>query len=176
MREKMKAPIDYDFSEKTALVVGDGPVGRRRADKLVSYGCKLKVSSLKTNPFDPAMLKGVDIVVAATDDEKLNDRILKAAGEAGVPLLNSVGFSAYGNFSFPGSFCEDGLTVSVSTGGASPGFTALFTEHIRKELKGGWLRRFELMKKARMRCREKGEDPKILEDLSMKQLEDYLEK
>ena len=82
-------PLFLDLAEKTALVVGGGPVAARKARVLLDYGPRIVVCAphfvpeleqlsgpeLRLCPFSPELLEGVSLAIAATDQRALNHRI-----------------------------------------------------------------------------------------------------
>jgi siroheme synthase-like protein len=64
-------------------------------------------------------LRGVQLVVAATDDQALNRAVAREADRRGL-LVNVVDDPGAGNFIVPAQFRRGRLTVSISTEGASP--------------------------------------------------------
>src|SRR5205823_9997779 len=69
--------------------------------------------------FDPSDVEGHFLVIAATDDEIVNDAVARAA-EARSQLCNVADDPERCNFILPAIVRRDPIVVGVSTGGASP--------------------------------------------------------
>lgn len=77
-----------------------------------------------------------DFVIAATDDDELNGRIVRLCREAGIPV-NHAGDKGQCDFFFPGIAREGNLVVGVSASGESHGLTRRAAAQLRQ-----WLGRF----------------------------------
>lgn len=170
------APIIYRFKNKKALVVGGGPVGLRRAKKLTDYGCTVLIVTPHIRKehegfhtveeyYSSDVLKEFDIVVAATNDETLNDRIVDDALNENIPLVNSATASQSSTFSFPAVIEEGDIVISISTSGASPAFTKLLKKNLQKILDEELIEHFSLMKEARVLIQAKTNDHNLIKHL-----------
>lgn len=126
-------PFFVDLSEKSGLIVGGGTVALRKAEKLLPYGAQLTVAApvicdalrelpgliLLERPFSPELLEGKFFVIAATDDGKENRRIASLCAARGI-LVNAVDDRDACSFLFPALVQRGGLSIGISTGGASP--------------------------------------------------------
>lgn len=126
-------PFYIDIAGKSGLIVGGGRVAARKASKLLPFGPKLTVVSLRfceelenmagieriTGSFDESLLKGKCFVIAATNDNRLNEQISKLCRERSI-LINAVDDQENCSFIFPSLIKKGKLTVGISTGGASP--------------------------------------------------------
>ncbi len=129
-------PIFLDLQGKTALVVGGGAVAERKIETLLGFGAsicivtntltdKLKrlvdVGKIRCTgkKFISEHLKGVFLVVAATDDKELNHKISQAAREKGL-LINAVDQPSDCNFIVPSIVRRGDLMIAISTSGKSP--------------------------------------------------------
>ena len=65
------------------------------------------------------MLKGAFVVIAATDERKVNERVFRDAEKRGM-LCNVADVPELCNFILPAVHREGPIAVAVSTGGASP--------------------------------------------------------
>jgi precorrin-2 dehydrogenase/sirohydrochlorin ferrochelatase len=70
--------------------------------------------------YRPGDLEGARLVVAATDDPAINEAIWREAESRGC-LINVVDDPAHCNFYVPATVRRGTLTISISTGGNSPG-------------------------------------------------------
>ena len=128
-------PIELDLAGRSALVVGLGTVGRRKAAGLVAAGARvLGVDPAVGTPGLPAgiearaeayridHLRGVVLVVAAAT-AAVNRRVVTDAQERDI-WVNSASDPAAGNFRVPAIWRDGPVTLTVSTAGASPALAA----------------------------------------------------
>ena len=119
------------------LVVGGGSVAARKITLLVRAGASIRImapelaegtrSLVESHQIEvlyrgyrPADLDGVRLVVSATDDEAVNQRIFNDAVARGL-LVNTVDQPARSNVIFPSIVDRSPVLVAVSTGGSSIG-------------------------------------------------------
>ena len=126
------------------LIVGGGTVALRKAEKLLPYGGVITAAApelcdelrempdirLVNEPFDNSMLDSADIVIAATNDRKLNRHIYDACRERKIPV-NSVDCKSECTFIFPSLVKRGALSVGISTSGASPSAAIWLKERIK---------------------------------------------
>ena len=138
-------PLFLDLTEKTALVVGGGPVAARKARVLLDYGPRVLVcaprfvpeleqlsgAELLRQPFVPELLEGVSLAVAATDDRVLNRTVAQLCRKRAIPV-NVADSREESTFLFPAVVRRGRLSVGISTGGASPAAAA----YVRRTLEG----------------------------------------
>jgi len=148
-------PLHLDLCGRRCLVVGGGEVGWRKARVLADCGARVTVVSERfcrglrrsrrvarvARRFRPSDLRGVWLVVVATDDPELNRSVAAQAARRGL-LVNVVDDPEAGNFIVPAQFSRGRLTVSISTEGASPLLARKIKERlgtILDETYGPWL-------------------------------------
>lgn len=126
-------PFFIDIEGQRGLIVGGGRIAEHKAARLLPFGVKLEVVAPEIGTsilgdsriichermFQDSDVEGKLFVVAATDDEILNARVSRLCRERGV-LVNVVDDKEKCGFLFPAIIKEGGLTVGISTGGASP--------------------------------------------------------
>ncbi|MEO8309522.1 MAG: siroheme synthase CysG [Pseudomonadota bacterium] len=129
-------PLFVDVRDRQVLVVGGGVVAHRKVEHLLKAHARVRVvapelcadlDSYRTLgrieyqpiPFSAPQLDGAWLVVAATDDEAVNDAVSRAARERGV-LVNVVDDAARSTFIFPAIVDRSPLIVAVGTAGSSP--------------------------------------------------------
>lgn len=126
-------PIELDLNGRAVLVVGLGPVGRRKAKGLVAAGARVigvdpagavavDGVEVRAEPYHADHLRGVCLAVAAGPAE-VNRRVVADARAAGV-WVNSAGGPGSGDFTLPAVWRDGGLTLTVATAGASPALAA----------------------------------------------------
>lgn len=136
-------PFMKDIEGKNCLIVGGGTVALRKAEKLLPFGVKIRVCAKEACPalsrfvcaekYEAALVRGADLVIAATDDGELNARIARDCREAGVPV-NSVDDKNNCDFYFPALIVRGNVTIGISTGGSSPALAAALREYIESVL------------------------------------------
>ena len=136
-------PFFVDIEGMNILIVGGGTVALRKAEKLLPYGGAITVAApelcdglrempdirLVNEPFEDSMLDSADIVIAATNDRKLNRHIYDACRERKIPV-NSVDCKSECTFIFPSLVKRGALSVGISTSGASPSAAIWLKERI----------------------------------------------
>jgi len=128
----VRYPLFLELRDLPVVVVGGGQVASRKIGTLLKAGASVTVIS-------PAMskrfakvrwvrrgyrrgdLRGARLVVAATNDVAVNERVCAEAKRRGL-LVNCIAPPAAGNFIVPALVRRGGITLAISTGGASPAF------------------------------------------------------
>jgi precorrin-2 dehydrogenase len=121
-----------DVSGRRCVVVGGGSVGLEKASGLAACGARVTVVAPELHPSFAALevewiarryrrrdLRGAFLVVAATPDRVVNERISGEA-EARRMLCNVADVPELCNFILPAVHREGPIAIAVSTGGASP--------------------------------------------------------
>lgn len=146
-------PVVLDLTRVRPLVVGGGAVALRKVRGLLEAGGAPAVVAPELAPelgrlvaerelpwvarrYEAGDLAGYGLVVAATDDPEVNDRIAADARAAGV-LVNVVDSPAASSFLVPATVRRGRVVAAVSTGGASPRFAALLRDRIAGVLTPG---------------------------------------
>jgi precorrin-2 dehydrogenase/sirohydrochlorin ferrochelatase len=139
-------PIFAVIEAKPCLVVGGGAVGERKVLDLRQAGAQVTVLSRQLTPalqelaeagqirywpedFTPDHLKGMVLVLAATDDRQVNARVSAAAQAQGI-WVNVADDPEFCTFIVPAQVKRGDLTLAISTGGASPALA----RKLRREL------------------------------------------
>lgn len=129
-------PVNLDIKNRNCLVVGGGVVGSRKAFRLLDCGALVTVVSLeftdnldkssdncnlvlKKKTFDQSDLKGIFLVIGATDDENLNREISIEAQKHNI-LCNIADRPKISNFILPAVVNRGDLVIGISTSGKSP--------------------------------------------------------
>jgi siroheme synthase-like protein len=139
-------PIMLDLTGVQVLVVGGGRVAQRKIEGLLAAGANVTVVALDVideirslpvrvdvRAYEPRDLEPVQLVITATDDPAVNASVSSDAKARGI-LVNSADDPANCTFILPAIAREGAVTVSVSTGGASPALAS----HLRAEVET-WL-------------------------------------
>lgn len=165
-------PINLDVSGRKALVVGGGPVARRKAKGLLACGALvtavspafcpgfLRLAGVRrvTRRYRKGDLRGARLVVCATDSPEVNRLVGKHASSAGIPV-NVVDQPALCTFIVPAVMKRGGLTIAVSTGGGSPSLSRRIRERLQKEIGPAFGRQLALLREMRPRVKAAGLDP-----------------
>ncbi len=139
-------PICLDIREKDCLVVGGGEVGLRKVQTLLECGGRVTVVSpevteglarlaetgrivWKERVYQTADVKDVFLVIGATSDMAVNERISRDAASENI-LCNIADVPQACNFILPAVVRRGDLQLSVSTTGKSPAFA----KHLKREL------------------------------------------
>jgi len=128
-------PIFLDIKNRRCVVIGGGIVALRKIAMLLDHEAQVTVISPQLCPeletlaentitavwreYETGDLKGAFVVVAATDDQTINEQVATDASEKGI-LINMVDVPALSNFIVPSYLKRGDLTIAVSTNGKSP--------------------------------------------------------
>jgi siroheme synthase-like protein len=154
-------PLWFDLSSRKVVVFGGGEVGRRKANYLASEAEVVVVSRDFVGGFLPSimlrqgtvedglhdMVGWADLVIAATNDTRLNDTIASEAARQGKLCNRADGLST---FLIPSVVERENYCVAISTEGRSPGMS----KFLRLELDRLLGRRYELMVSLQEELRE----------------------
>ncbi|EOY5422674.1 siroheme synthase CysG [Cronobacter dublinensis] len=139
-------PIFCQLRNRACLLVGGGDVAERKARLLLEAGATLKVNALAFAPqfeawaeqgmltlapgaFDARLLDECWLVIAATDDDEVNNAVSDAA-EARRIFCNVVDAPKQASFIMPSIIDRSPLMVAVSSGGTSPVLARLLREKL----------------------------------------------
>jgi siroheme synthase-like protein len=141
-------PLALKLTDKDVLVIGAGRIGTGKAGLLVEAGARVTIiaseivaplpsglASFEQREYVEGDVRGFALVISATGDPSVNDRIVEEARRENV-WLNVVDDPGRSDFYFTAVHRAGDVVVSVSTEGASP---ALARE-IRSMI-AGWLPR-----------------------------------
>ena len=139
-------PFFKELKGTRALVVGGGEVALRRAAALLDCGAKVTCiaevfcdgfSGLDAEcfrrKFEVADAGDWDIVIAATDDKNLNASIARLAKEWGSEV-NVADAPELSTFLFPGIVRRGGMTIGISSDGASPSAVKYVRERVEQAI------------------------------------------
>ncbi|WP_397472137.1 siroheme synthase CysG [Rheinheimera sp.] len=129
-------PLFVKLTDKPVLIIGGGSVALRKAGTLLSAGARLTVvakefaddfvqwqqqgkATLIHGSFDPVQLDGKLLVIAATDDDQLNDTVYQAATARNM-LVNTVDDQPKCSFIFPSIIDRSPILIAISSFGTAP--------------------------------------------------------
>ena len=140
-------PFFVDISGKRGLIVGGGKIALEKITKILPFGPKLVVVAPEILPeitqmkdivcekriFTEQDIEGAAFVIAATNEEAVNETISRLCQERGI-LVNVVDDKEKCGFLFPALVKEGSLTIGISTEGASPQVAVSLKKQIASEL------------------------------------------
>jgi len=140
-------PIELKLEGRTAVVVGLGTVGRRKAAALVAAGARVigvdpaagnldltTLAGIKvvTQPYGAEQLHGASLVIAAGPAE-VNRQVVADAHRIGAWVCSTSDPDA-GDFTVPAVWTSGPLVLTVSTSGASPALAAALRDRAAQAL------------------------------------------
>jgi precorrin-2 dehydrogenase/sirohydrochlorin ferrochelatase len=124
-------PVTLDLAGRTVVVIGCGPVGRRKAAAAVAAGAGVIVVDPHVDscasvaaqrwivePYRREHLAGAALAFACAPPD-VNVRVVADARALGV-WVNAASDPGAGDFTLPAALSIGALTIAVSTGGAAP--------------------------------------------------------
>jgi len=141
-------PIFINIEDRDVLIVGGGIVCTRKAETMMKYGGRVTVvapdftdeirdwaakGKLKTRrkEYDASDLDGASIVIASTDDERINTRVAADCRSRRIPV-NVVDVTHLCEFIVPAIVESGSIQLAVSTGGKSPALARTLKEDLQK--------------------------------------------
>ena len=186
-------PIALHGERLSAVVVGGGAVGTRKALALAQSGAQVLVVSPNVTPeleaaerareltivresYSVEHLGRSTLVVAATDSREVNARIAVDANASG-KLVNITDYPDEGNFHTMAVHRSGDVTIAVSSGGV-PGAAARIRDAIAERFDGRYERAVSALRGLRSRLLASGDDqwreaaPKLVGDDFCSSVED----
>lgn len=169
-------PAFIDLENKTCLVVGGGDIAARKIRRLLESGADVTVISLELSEQLVAMQQEYEflyqqtafhddhihnqfLVIAATDDEDLNERIADLCDVKNI-LVNVVNKPGSGNLLSPSVVKRLPIQIAISTGGASPVLARLLKARLETFIPQSLGKLASFMSKFREQARKKFPDLK----------------
>ena len=165
-------PFYIDLKKKSVLLIGGGEVAERKLDLLIKAKANVTLISPETTLYilDIAEKNNIKIineeyssqyldkkysfVIAATNNEKLNKSIALDANKNNI-LVNVVDRPEICDFIFPSILERGDITVSVSTGGASPVLARMLRTKLETMIPGAYGKVAKIIAENRVMVREK---------------------
>ncbi|MDX1812172.1 MAG: bifunctional precorrin-2 dehydrogenase/sirohydrochlorin ferrochelatase, partial [Gammaproteobacteria bacterium] len=158
-------PIFFDIKNKSCLVVGGGEIASRKVRFLQQAGGLVHVVapqlhetlvaqlqqnkiSHKAENFIEQDLDGHVLVIAATDDEAINQQVSEAAKKRNLPV-NVVDAPQLCSFIVPSIIDRSPVVVAVSSGGSSPVLARLIKAKLETIIPASYGRLANLVKSYR---------------------------
>lgn len=154
-------PINVDIDNRPCTVIGGGRVALRKVKGLLDCGAKVSLISPEATSelaamadqnritwhqrgYQPGDLAGAFLVIAATDDEEVQEQVHSEA-EAANQLLNVADVPKWCNFILPASVRQGDLTIAISTAGKSPAMAKRLRQELEKSYGPEYSLALELM-------------------------------
>jgi siroheme synthase-like protein len=186
-------PIALHGERLTAVIIGGGPVGTRKALALLEAGARVLVVSPEVTPdlseaqrarrlsilretYRPSQLDDATLVIAATDSREVNAQIAVDAHSRG-KLVNITDFPDEGNFHTMALHRSGDVTIAVSAGGV-PGAAARIRDAIAERFDARYGRAVSALRGLRSRLIAGGDErwrdaaPKLIADDFCSSVED----
>jgi precorrin-2 dehydrogenase/sirohydrochlorin ferrochelatase len=152
----MHYPLFLDLTDKPVVVVGAGAVGTRKVRSLLAANARVTVISPKAaapirrlaqtrrirwvpRPYRRGDLAGARLAIAATDNRVVNESVCAEANRRRI-FVNCIAPPSAGNFIVPSLVRRGGISLAISTGGASPAFAKRLRRDLEQFLGGGYPR------------------------------------
>lgn len=164
-------PIFMNIQDQPCLVVGGGQVAARKVFLLNRAGAKVTVVSPElchelqeslemghivylADTFKPEQVTSQKIVIAATDNESVNQAISEVAKSRGIPV-NVVDAPELCSFITPSIIDRDPVQIAISTGGSSPVLARLLRAKLETMIPSAYGRLASMVETFRERVKEK---------------------
>jgi precorrin-2 dehydrogenase/sirohydrochlorin ferrochelatase len=161
----MHYPLFLDLTDRPVVVIGAGGVAARKIRTLLTAKARVTVISPEANatirrlarskrirwvrrPYRQGDLRGASLVIAATNDLAVNESVCAEAKRLRV-LVNCIAPPSAGNFIVPSHVRRGGISLAISTGGASPAFAKRLRRDLERFLGHGYPRLLRRMSAAR---------------------------
>ena len=145
-------PIFVKLAGRRCLLVGAGTVALQKVPSLLAAEAHVRVVAPRVRAeisalasegrveviereFVPSDLDQVFLVIAATDDPRVNGAVYRAAVERDI-LCNSVDDPPHCDFYFGSVVSRGDLQIAISTAGESPAFAQRLRQEIDEQLPG----------------------------------------
>ncbi|HEY6140513.1 MAG TPA: bifunctional precorrin-2 dehydrogenase/sirohydrochlorin ferrochelatase [Thermoanaerobaculia bacterium] len=143
-------PIFLDVEDRDVAIIGGGNVCARKAETMLRYGARVTIVSpsftdeieqwarkgavaIKRKPYDARDLDGASIVIASTDDQRVNEQIAADCRARKIPV-NVVDVTPLCEFIVPAIVESGSVHVAISSEGKSPALARTLKEDIQRML------------------------------------------
>lgn len=139
-------PLFVDLHDKTAVIIGGGQVAARKAKTLLCFtSCVTVIApeiceelaalplTIQRKLFETSDLQAAYLVIAATDNRKVNAEVSELCRKTGIPV-NVADSREESTFLFPSVVNRGQLTVGINASGSSPAACAYLRQKIGEML------------------------------------------
>lgn len=164
-------PVFLNLTGRRCVIIGGGQIAEGKISKLLDSGAKIIVISpdatqgirgftergqikLDLRKYQEGDLQGAFLVIAATNDQAVNQEIFEEAEKQGI-LLNAVDDMTRCSFIAPSIVEKGPVTVAISTGGASPALARKLREKMEVSSALDWADATDVLSKARQIIKDK---------------------
>ena len=168
-------PVNLDVRNRDCLVVGGGGVGERKVKTLLECGAKITVITLDATEqlkslsseghidlhirgYQSSDLDGRFLVIGATDDEEVNQRVSQDASVRGI-LCNIADRPKACTFVLPAIVRSGDLVIAISTSNKSPAVARSIRQALEKEFGSEYAPLVKLMGAIRQRFMAEAKSP-----------------
>jgi precorrin-2 dehydrogenase/sirohydrochlorin ferrochelatase len=168
-------PANLDVRDRECLVVGGGSVGERKVKTLLECGARVTVVTtlatkslqdlaskgrikLETREYEPSDMEGKFLVIGATDNEAVNEKVSRDAAERNL-LCNIADRPASCTFVLPAIVQQGDLLIAISTSNKSPAVARRIRETLEKQFGPEYHALLNLMGAIRQKLLAQGKSP-----------------
>jgi len=161
----MHYPLFLNLADQPVVVVGAGAVATRKVRSLLAANARVTIISPKASatvrrlartkqarwlrrPYRRGDLARARLAIAATDNPVVNESVCAEAKRRKI-LVNCIAPPSAGNFIVPSHVRRGGISLAISTGGASPAFAKRLRRDLEHFLDGGYRTLLRKMSAAR---------------------------
>ncbi|HEX2062141.1 MAG TPA: bifunctional precorrin-2 dehydrogenase/sirohydrochlorin ferrochelatase [Thermoanaerobaculia bacterium] len=141
-------PIYIDIEDRSVVIIGGGNVCARKAETMLKYGARVTIVSpsfteeieqwasegrveIKRKKYAASDLESANIVIASTDDERVNEQVAADCRARRIPV-NVVDVTPLCEFIVPAIVESGSIQIAVSTGGKSPALARTLKEDLQR--------------------------------------------
>ena len=160
-------PIFLDLRDQTIVIVGAGPVARRKLTILTSQAARIRVVALEPRPewfpetlgewhqgeYSVEVLTGASLVIAAATPA-VNAQVVADALARGIWICDAAEPDR-GNVHFPATFSRRRFTLAVSTDGIAPALAARIRDKLAEDFEDHFQQWLELLAELRQVVRQR---------------------
>ncbi|MFR8871673.1 precorrin-2 dehydrogenase/sirohydrochlorin ferrochelatase family protein [Paraclostridium sordellii] len=175
----MNYPIMIDLMGKEITVIGGGKIAYRKVNNFLKFGYEVTVVSREfiedfkkienkikiiKNEYSEKYIKDSFIVVAATNNKKVNESIGMFC-RSNNKLVNVIDDQKLSNFIVPSCVKRGDLVISISTGGKSPSLASKIRKDLEIQYDDSYEEYLILLGELREQILEKYDNPSMRKDL-----------
>lgn len=177
-------PICINLTNKNCLVIGGGKISLRKTKQLLKYHANVTIVSpivledfkllnvdIRLRKFLISDLDNISLVVCATDDIALNQKVLELCDSKNI-LCNSATNTSDNGYIFPAIAKHHDISIGVTTNGESPYISKLIKSQVEDEILSRYSDALEVSKQCRKTLLRDETNPKVREKI-VKYLVDY---